>query len=334
MDTSNQILYVGGNFTTVYDTSNTAGLLVNKIAAWNANTSTWSALGTAGTTNNGITSASSSVYALAYDTTNRRLYVGGSFSKVADAVNGTGLNANNIVYWNISTSRWIRFGNGTTTTNQGVNNTVYALALDTSNNKLYVTGAFTTAYNSTGNTSASRIIIWNVLTSTWSVLGSAAQNGLGGTGTAMLYDGSNQRLYVGGDYTNVSDATQLNLSANRVAYWDILGSKWYQLGNSSGNGAANGSVSRMALDTSNNYLYIGGTFTTLNSSTQTSLSANRIARWNILTSTWTQLGGTTSATKAWKGLISEVIIFEGVLKNQDLKDVASYLSKKYGISLQ
>ncbi len=46
------------------------------------------------------------------------------------------------------------------------------------------------------------------------------------------------------------------------------------------------------------------------------------------------IGGGTSATKTWKGLISEVIIFDGILKNQDLKDVASYLSKKYGISLQ
>ena len=45
------------------------------------------------------------------------------------------------------------------------------------------------------------------------------------------------------------------------------------------------------------------------------------------------IGGTTSATKAWKGLISEVIIFDTVLKNQDLKDVASYLSKKYNIPL-
>jgi prepilin-type N-terminal cleavage/methylation domain-containing protein len=46
------------------------------------------------------------------------------------------------------------------------------------------------------------------------------------------------------------------------------------------------------------------------------------------------IGGTTSTTKAWKGLISEIIIFDTVLKNQDLKDVASYLSKKYSISLQ
>jgi prepilin-type N-terminal cleavage/methylation domain-containing protein len=46
------------------------------------------------------------------------------------------------------------------------------------------------------------------------------------------------------------------------------------------------------------------------------------------------IGGSTTSTLPWKGLISEIIIFDSVLKNQDLKDVASYLSKKYGISLQ
>jgi hypothetical protein len=46
------------------------------------------------------------------------------------------------------------------------------------------------------------------------------------------------------------------------------------------------------------------------------------------------IGGLTTSTNPWKGLISEIIIFDSVLKNQDLKDVASYLSKKYGISLQ
>ena len=47
------------------------------------------------------------------------------------------------------------------------------------------------------------------------------------------------------------------------------------------------------------------------------------------------IGGiSTGGNGPWKGLISEIIIFDTVLKNQDLKDVASYLSKKYSISLQ
>ncbi len=57
---------------------------------------------------------------------------------------------------------------------------------------------------------------------------------------------------------------------------------------------------------------------------------------NIITPTTRMLIGSANpaGNNPWKGLISEIIIFDSVLKNQDLKDVASYLSKKYGISLQ
>ncbi len=48
------------------------------------------------------------------------------------------------------------------------------------------------------------------------------------------------------------------------------------------------------------------------------------------------LTGTTAGaapTATWNGLISEIIIFDTPLKIQDLRDVANYLNKKYGISL-
>jgi type II secretory pathway pseudopilin PulG len=51
------------------------------------------------------------------------------------------------------------------------------------------------------------------------------------------------------------------------------------------------------------------------------------------------IGGLTGATAGaapttpWNGLISEIIIFDNPLKTQDLRDVANYLSKKYGITL-
>lgn len=51
------------------------------------------------------------------------------------------------------------------------------------------------------------------------------------------------------------------------------------------------------------------------------------------------IGGSTGATAGaaptavWRGLISEVIIFDTALKTQDLKDVVNYLSRKYGIAV-
>jgi len=45
------------------------------------------------------------------------------------------------------------------------------------------------------------------------------------------------------------------------------------------------------------------------------------------------IGGQTTTTNAWNGLISEVILFDTVLSTQDLKDVTNYLSKKYNIQV-
>jgi prepilin-type N-terminal cleavage/methylation domain-containing protein len=77
--------------------------------------------------------------------------------------------------------------------------------------------------------------------------------------------------------------------------------------------------------TTNLYINGGTNFTTTNATGSTTAIT--------LPATEMYIGGITSATKTWKGYISEVIIFDVVLKTQDLKDVATYLSKKYNIPL-
>jgi prepilin-type N-terminal cleavage/methylation domain-containing protein len=91
-----------------------------------------------------------------------------------------------------------------------------------------------------------------------------------------------------------------------------------------------GSTTKIA----NLYINGGSNFTTIADNAVVGNNAQSTAVTLVTPATNMFIGGATSGTKAWKGLISEVIIFEGVLKNQDLKDVANYLSKKYGISLQ
>ena len=90
--------------------------------------------------------------------------------------------------------------------------------------------------------------------------------------------------------------------------------------------------------TKTTYLYINGgnNFATIADNTNVGSNGQVtgvLATTVVAPTTSLLIGGTTSATKAWKGLISEVIIFDAVLKKQDLKDVASYLSKKYDIPL-
>ncbi len=76
-------LYAGGDFTTA------GGAAANDLACWDPATSTWSALGSAGTDN---------VYALA--SLNGKVYVGGWFETAG------GASANSIAYWNPATQAW------------------------------------------------------------------------------------------------------------------------------------------------------------------------------------------------------------------------------------
>ena len=111
-------LFVGGSFGSVAGYS----ILANNIASWDGNS--WNFLGT-DSTNNGVNSGSPVVYALAMNGTNN-LFVGGSFGSVA----GYSISANNIASWNGNSWKILV----TNSTNNGVNDQVYALAMNGTNN--------------------------------------------------------------------------------------------------------------------------------------------------------------------------------------------------------
>ena len=85
----------------------------------------------------------------------------------------------------------------------------------------------------------------------------------------------------------------------------------------------------------NLYINGGANFTSTSGNNAVAGSATVVTQPTLNT----YIGGSTGATAGaaptavWVGNISEVIIFDTVLKNQDLRDVASYLSKKYNIPL-
>jgi hypothetical protein len=141
--------------------------------------------------------------------------------------------------------------------------TVFALAVWGST--LYVGGSFSEA----GGIAANNIARYDSATGTWSALGS----GVGQYVTALAVDGSGN-LYAGGTFTS---------PANYVAKWD--GTNWSALGSGMGN-----LVHALAVDGSGN-LYAGGDFTTAGGT-----PANRVAKWDPLTSTWSGLGSGMSAT--------------------------------------
>ena len=293
-DSTNNVLYAGGNFIFV------GNILVNCIAKWNG--TTWSPLIYNGIAGIGTALVNNAVYTLTFDSIHNVLYVGGQFTSAG------GVTVNNIAKWTVSTSTWSALGSGMSTT-------VYGLTFDSTNNVLYAGGNFTTA----GGVTVNNIAKWTVSTSTWSALGS----GNPGTVIALAFDSTNNVLYAGGTFTTAGGVT-----ANRIAKWTVNSSAWSALGsgisstvygltfNSTnnvlyavGNFATAGGVTAnniakwngttwsaltynsisginaiatsLALDSTNNLLYVGGQFTSAGG-----VTVNYIAKWNVATSSW------------------------------------------------
>jgi hypothetical protein len=155
LDSSNNQLYVGGDFTKVQDTTNAVALSAKYVARWDISNNVWKQLGYTNT--NGVNSAYNGtgaiVYGLALDVSNSLLYVGGNFTNVNDSINTTyGLKTSNLAIWNIPYNSWKKIESIYCS---GTSGTVRALVLDSSNSLLHVGGSFTTIIGT--NTSALNI---------------------------------------------------------------------------------------------------------------------------------------------------------------------------------
>jgi trimeric autotransporter adhesin len=256
-------LYVGGDFTIA------GNVRANYVAKFDTITNTWSALGSGG--GNGVANI---VRALAVNGSD--LYVGGDFTQAN--VGGTVVYANRVAKFDTTTNTWSALGSGG---GNGVNNTVYALALNGSD--LYMGGEFTQAYVDGATVSMNYVAKFNTTTNIWSTLGSGGGNGVGGGVRALAVSGNN--LYVGGGFI-VANAGGATVSTNCVAKFDTTTNTWSALGSGGGNGV-NDIVWTLAVSGSD--LYVGGGFIQANVG-GTTVSANRVAKFNTATNTWSALG--------------------------------------------
>jgi signal peptidase I len=327
LDSTNGIMYLAGNFTTVAGTARNYVAAVSTatgvLTAFNPNFSSWvyflvldgtnGALYTAGnftTVNGGTTrnylaalstangtatswnpNMSAATYALSLDSTNGLIYAGGSFTTIG------GTTRNRLAA--ISTST------GTVNSwSPNVNNVVYFTQLDTTNGVLYAGGNFSGVGSLTRNrlvaisTGASTPLAWNPNlsgTTTWvldltatsviaggdfqlsgvtevgclglfglavpdatmsySLAAHAVSNATTPNVNAMVLNGST--LYIGGDFTSVGGTPR-----RRLAAWD-LGTNTLL----SWNPSANAVVNSMAIDSTNNLMYVGGGFSSLSFTT-------------------------------------------------------------------
>jgi hypothetical protein len=159
--------------------------------------------------------------------------------------------ANRVAKWNGSS--WSALG-------KGMNVTVYALAV--SDNNLYAGGGFTTA----DDNGANYVAKWNG--SAWSAMGAGMNNWV----YALAVSGSN--VYAGGNFTTAGGSL-----VNYIAKWS--NENWSALGSGLDNFVR-------ALAVSGGDLYVGGYFFAATNINGTSVTVNRIAKWNG--SSWLALG--------------------------------------------
>ncbi|MEM9666148.1 MAG: hypothetical protein AAF970_14515, partial [Bacteroidota bacterium] len=256
-------IFVGGSFTSA------GGETVNNIARWSINVEAWFPLEnlsfTLGT-NEGVTGI---VYALTANGTD--LYAAGDFTVNVD---DGGITATDIAKWSTTTFVWEELSDGTA---EGTDGIIYALDLDTVNDRLYAGGDFTMA----GSDMVMNAGFWDITNETWNALGTnQLLTGVGGAVRALDYVSATE-LYLGGDFINVSG----NFNVNRVANFHTTDDEFYGLG-----WGANGPIfaSLILNDGTNDFLVVGGDFTAIGG-----MRANHVARLQISGGNlaWTRFAG-------------------------------------------
>lgn len=207
-------LYAGGGFRIVGDTS-------GQNLARTCTENVWEYVGSG---------TSDAVSDLAFD--GDYLYVGGTFGTV-----GSGLAANRIARYDLSTGAWSAVGGGVTQVGGGP--TIYALEF-APNGDLYAGGDFT----SIGGVNTTGLARWDG--TSWHAIGGGVSGSTGGSTSVrdLLFDAAGQ-LYIGGSFTQAGA-----VDARAVARW--TGSAWDALDV----GVTNGVVETLGI--SFPYLYAGG----------------------------------------------------------------------------
>jgi hypothetical protein len=285
IDSQSNNLYVGGQFNSCYDSTNTGGITTYNISSWSIINNTWSTIG------NGT---SGTVLSIVLDNRTNYLYVGGGFITI-NSVDSQNINANYIVYWDITQSQWNKLGNG-------LNGGVRTIALDTSNNYLYMGGWFNIANSINGDYNANYIVYWDLTQLDWFPLGVSSSQGTNSTINSIIVDSSNSAVYVAGHFTSVYDSTG-SYNAKYVSIWNTATQTWSFFGDSTFNGT-NSVVFSIAKDYVNNLLYVGGQFGQTSDPTNNYLGATYIAIWNFNNNKWEQTAN--NGNKGSNGLNNHV----------------------------
>lgn len=296
-------IYVGGTFTSA------GGTPAQNIAKWNG--SSWSALGSGlvGGGAAGICEFNGEVYVSgsftnAGGTTASRIakWDGFSWSSIG-GLNDVGRmmvsNAGalyvcgdfNLANGNVIGNHIIRWDGSTwsgVSTKPCKGTYLFVQSLETSSDSLYMGGVFTAV----GNTPASRIARYDG--TNWYPMGDGISGVYGGaTLTVRSISARNSDVFAGGGFTYAGPQT-----ANNIAQWD--GANWLTLGYGV-------DFTVFAVAATDSEVYVGGSFTNAYDFPWWPVYANRIARYDRASGTWSALGtgmsGTVNDIKVHNGLV-------------------------------
>lgn len=197
LDTENNILYIGGSFTTVNNGVTTR----NRIAAIDT------ATGTATDWNPNATSGQ--VNSMVLDETT--LYVGGTFTNIGGSAR------NRLAALDTTTDT-----SNATSFDPNVGSTVTVIALDAEENILYAGGAFSAVNN--GGAARNRIAAFDTTTATNNVVAGFNPDA-GGNVSALALDTANDLVYAGGAFTTIggqarSRLAELSMADGTANAWD------------------------------------------------------------------------------------------------------------------
>ncbi len=277
-------IYIVGSFNKV------DGITVNNVAKWNG--TSWEALG------NGLPGGQA--HAVTVDADNN-VYVGGLFNTAGR------VSVSNIARWNATSSSWETLGDG-------LDNRVFTLFYDSTNDLIYAGGMFTGTDNPIP-IELNHIGRWDE-TSGWVGISISGNIGTDGDVYALGVYVSGNYLMVGGNFSTflgtaanncavlalgfVSPICDTNGSVNSLAYDTdngdyIIGGNFSQIEGISANNIAliksdlsahkydagtNSSVSALIFDADSDILTVGGYFTSAGTSPGGQLPENYIAQWD------------------------------------------------------
>ena len=301
MDIENQILYIGGLFSEAgavesdSKVTSSDGIIANNIVSYNLLTNEWESL------DEGL---NSECCVLCYNPVNKKLYAGGTFTKIGDK---------DIPYvgvYDTVNKVWSALSE------HELNGPCRSMVLDEEVQELFLGGIF----NEVGEYIIYYVASVNLDNGEWSEL----SGGLQGHCNCLCLHPNRKTLYVGGTFQSVG-YIENRIDAHHVASFDLESREW-----SSMSGGVNGVCQTMMYSRQDSCLYVGGSFKKVISENyyndlKDAAVVNHIVKYDTIKKEWVPLDNFFNP----KNETDSKIGLDGPCKSMAMDDKSIYLGGNF-----